>query len=337
MNNDNNNNDSNNSNNYYNELSNATNINLDLENQTFFIDGEYLDDDINLQTHDFSNNNSPLEKFKLSNFLFNNSSNNYLNFKKSQSYPNNSVCIYDNKKNVEMTQINYNPLNPFTKINENSDENLDEETELIADNNKEKCNYLHKFYNWLGLNKLHVKSDLLNNFISVILHIFIMVVFEIYFYFNFVIDIEKKQFFDKIQEYINKFVNSIDLNSVQKEIVKKIFNSKYDNVIMNDLYDLYIKSLEQQKKLLYHLMTKSCVIAGVFGLVLLGLVLFGMWKKIKIKWNWIWMENILMFALLGIFEYWFLMNVILNYNPITDAEIKYYIADQIVNYFNSTI
>ena len=93
----------------------------------------------------------------------------------------------------------------------------------------------------------------------------------------------------------------------------------------------------KQKQLLNHLMIKSCKVAGIFGLVLLGLIGYGLFKRYKIKWKWIWVENFLMFVLLGIFEYWFFMNVILNYNPITDAEIKYYVANQIVNYFNSTI
>lgn len=362
-----------------NPTSNNNDFTKDIENQTFFIDGEYFEDHEisknnykdNYITYDVSNINSPLEKFKSANFMFENNFDSNLNFRKSQSYPNDYIgYINYNKKdikknikkdigkitnniliekseqninNIEMTQLNHNPL--LTNYDDSSNLNYvsNETSRLINEiNNKKKCclfnanSYFYKFINYFKLNKLSVKTDLLNKLISVILHIFIMVVFEIYFYFNFVVDIEKEQFLDKIQEYIDELVNNINLDTVSIEIIKKIFSSKYDNTFMDSLYDLYIESLEQQKKILYQLMTKSCVIAGIIGLALLGFVLFGMWKKIKIKWNWIWIENILMFTLLGIFEYWFFMNVILNYNPITDAEIKYYIADQIINYLNST-
>ena len=33
-----------------------------------------------------------------------------------------------------------------------------------------------------------------------------------------------------------------------------------------------------------------------------------------------------MFTLLGIFEYVFFTQIIMNYNPLTDNEIKYYVA-----------
>ena len=121
------------------------------------------------------------------------------------------------------------------------------------------------------------------------------------------------------------------------EFIYQLIGYKYDNTLLTELYTLYIQSLEQQKELLYHLMIKSCKVSGIFGLVLFGLIVYGLFNGYKIKWKWIWMENFLMFAILGVFEYWFFMYVILNYNPITDAEIKYYVANQFVNYFNSTI
>lgn len=315
------------------------NNNNDIENQNFIIDGEYLDND-----ETFTNeSNSPLERFKTSNILYNSNFDSSNNFRKSQSYPNNyyKKNTYNIGSNsIELVEQSFNPLvNNRDETNETSESSnliISPNTNSDIDSDIE-TNYFIKIYNWFGLNKISVKTEILNKFISIILHIFIMIVFEIYFYFNYVVDIEKQQFLDKIQQYIDEFSNNLNLDNTKKELVYQLFGYKYDNTLLAELYTLYINSLDKQKQLLHHLMIKSCKVAGIFGLVLLGLIGYGLFKRYKIKWKWIWVENFLMFVLLGIFEYWFFMNVILNYNPITDAEIKYYVANQIVNYFNSTI
>ena len=44
-----------------------------------------------------------------------------------------------------------------------------------------------------------------------------------------------------------------------------------------------------------------------------------------------------MLLLLGLFEYLFFINIIMNYNPISDAEIKYMMVKGMVNYFNQSM
>jgi hypothetical protein len=53
----------------------------------------------------------------------------------------------------------------------------------------------------------------------------------------------------------------------------------------------------------------------------------------RCKWKHILIENVLMFVCLGIFEFIFFINIILHYSPITDAEIKYTIAKQLLEPF----
>ncbi len=106
---------------------------------------------------------------------------------------------------------------------------------------------------------------------------------------------------------------------------------------MNYLYDQYIESLVDQKILLKKLLVRSCTIAGVFGIVLFLLFFRALFSRKKIKWNWIWIENMLMLLLLGIFEYIFFTTIIMRYKPITDAEIKYHVVSEFVNYMNDTI
>ena len=316
--------------------------NQNVENHNFVIEGEYLENNDNIYIE--NNMNSPLEKFKTYNALFGSKTIDMRSFKKSQSYPNNCIqndrmVVMDKFKNcsndIELIDISTNPLINYNDINETN--NITNETHGLI-NNKNKNNYAKyykyftKIYYWFG----SAKIEMLNKFISIILHILIMVIFEIYFYFNFVINIEKEQFLGKIQQYIHEFKQNLNLDQTQKELIHQIIKRNLDDNFLTQLYTLYIQSLKQQKKLLYRLMIKSCRVTGIFGIVLLGLIMYSLYKGYKIKWKWVWMENILMFVLLGIFEYWFFMNVILNYNPITDAEIKYLVANQFVSYFNST-
>lgn len=198
--------------------------------------------------------------------------------------------------------------------------------------NETSINNYIKNYNWLCYYKIN-KIVIINKLLSIILHVFIMVIFEIYFYFNFIIQIEKKLFLNKINDYICQLNNNL-LDKTQKEFIKKIINS--NNFILKSLYDEYIKSNNQQKKLLYKLLLKSCRIAGIIGIFLMIFICMGLYDKKKINWKWILVENLLMFLFLGIFEYFFFMTIIINYNPITDSEIKYYIVNEFFNYINST-
>ena len=164
-----------------------------------------------------------------------------------------------------------------------------------------------------------------------------MVIFEIYFYFNYVVWIEKDEFLNQIDNYIGE-LNDMPIDSTQKKLIKYIIssnNSKY-NDYLDYLYNQYINSLSSQKKLLQKLLIKACGMAGIIGILFLFLIITGLFYRKKIKWNWIWIENLLMFVFLGIFEYLFFMNIIMHYNPITDAEVKYYVVDGIIRYFNST-
>lgn len=323
-------------------------------NDTFILENEYLNIEYDLENnisnnYDINEINSPMEKFQSLNTLFNIEYNNYNNnFRKSKSYPN---CYYQSNLNeykynsdIELVKTSFNPLVDNNKYTLEIDHSTNEESNLIVESNNihinnklNKNNYFFKIYYWFELDKISVKTEFLNKFISIILHTFLMVIFEIYFYFNYVIEIEKDLFMDKIQQYINELKNNLDLDYTEKILIKQILFSKYDDNLLQRLYILYQKSIQEQNKLLYHLLTKSCMIAGFIGLGLFILIFIGLWNKYKIKWKWIFVENLIMFILLGLFEYWFFINIILNYNPITDSEIKYFVAEKLINYFNSTI
>jgi len=164
-----------------------------------------------------------------------------------------------------------------------------------------------------------------------------MIVFEIYFYFNYIILIEKDVFYEQIDNYISELKSSpIDSNKrmIIKYELKK--NKKSYQKYLNYLYNQYIDSLKKQQKILHTLLTKSCTIAGIVSIILFILFNLGLYNRKKIKWIWIIIENLFMFLFLGIFEYYFFVNIVMNYNPVTNEEVKYHIANDIITYFNST-
>lgn len=176
------------------------------------------------------------------------------------------------------------------------------------------------------------KYEMVNKLISIFLHIFIMIVFEIYFYFKYVVVIEKTKFMDKINSYFND-LDFIHLTQVQSLVIKNIVDT---NQLESYLYKQYLNSLKKQQKILAQLLVVSCHMAGIVGILLIIMLCAGAAYRKNIRWNWILIENILMFLFLGIFEYFFFTNVILKYDPVTDDEIKYYAYTGFINYLNTT-
>ena len=264
-------------------------------------------------------------------------------FRKSKSYPDKSMSDLDiqNFNSYERKEsIIFNKNNNIVKhvtnyaLNDNLIENKST-IEISLGSFKKICNYF-KYFLFCNLSKIN-KIEILNKFLTICLHVLIMVIFEIYFYFNYVVFIEKDEFLNQIDKYFGQ-LNDIPIDSTQKKLIKYIFNSnnsKY-NIYLDYLYNQYINSLSSQKKLLQKLLIEACTMASIIGIIFVLLFVSGLFYRKKIKWNWIWIENLLMFVFLGIFEYFFFMTIIMHYNPITDAEIKYYMVDGIIKYFNST-
>ena len=85
-----------------------------------------------------------------------------------------------------------------------------------------------------------LKRDIIETGISVSIHTFIMAVFEIYFYFGYVIIIEKKMFMDKIDSYTY------------------IFNSYYDNHISDEEHNMLVLLFPQRQ--INDLLQKICIL-----------------------------------------------------------------------------
>jgi|688.fasta_scaffold42304_6 hypothetical protein len=244
--------------------------------------------------------------------------NNLRKIRKSKSCPDNII-----KKNfftfneIKENEIIDETMNILHLNNEHDEMIYDEEkNKLINYENNEKCFYkIDKF-------------ESLNKFLTIFLHVTIMISFEIFFYFNFIIYIERNEILKKLNKYFDD-IDVSNLNNEEQLALQNIFNSEEFKTYYNELYDDYKTSLNHQKYILNKLVIRACLIGGVFYLIFIILLIYGLYKKNKIKWSWLAFENILMFLFLGIFEYLFFMEIIMNYDPLTDAEIKYYVVNDI--------
>lgn len=170
--------------------------------------------------------------------------------------------------------------------------------------------------------------DIIETSISVSIHTFIMAVFEIYFYFGYIVIIEKKLFMDKIESYTYAFQVYYDnhITNEEHKVLIALFPQRQVAILLQSLYKDYKQSLEEQKELLESLLLKSYKMLIVVSSVLILFLTLGFYSKKPIHWKKIVADNIFMFVSLGIFEYIFFINIILKYTPVTDAEIKYEIV-----------
>jgi hypothetical protein len=176
-----------------------------------------------------------------------------------------------------------------------------------------------------------ILTELLNKSLSISIHIWIMIIFEIYFFFEYVVDIENKTFIEKIGDTFKKLENP-QLNAIEIEVLKQIIDN--EDYILNDLYIQYINSKREQKLILHNLFIKSCKMTIPFGIICLVLTIISLFNLRYIKWKSIFLENIIMFLILGIFEYFFFLNIILKYEPVTNEEIKYFMINNTMSYLS---
>ena len=229
----------------------------------------------------------------------------------------NEIIKYNLNSSIEIKSIVKNDTNiNDTNINDTND------NKIISNTN---ANY---------------KKSTIEILISVWIHTFIMAIFEIYFYFQYIIIIEKEMFMDKINQYTNQFNNYYmsDVKPEQKLMLTTIFPQKKTQELLQLLYTDYQNSLKEQQHLLNLLLIKSYKMLVVITSVLILFLTTGIYYySDKIKWKHIMIENILMFLCLGVFEYMFFINIILYYSPVSDAEIKYTIAKQMLLPFSNNV
>jgi len=168
----------------------------------------------------------------------------------------------------------------------------------------------------------------INQCLIIFLHIFLLSIFEPYFYFIYITKLEKQALFDILDSYIYKLNNYYSL--ISDDI--KLHVIDYRPIISNITELLYMDndnlSMDIKKNILIQ---KSIYISIQIFSILLIFSIIGIIIRKHISIKYIIIENIIMISLLAYYEYTFFNNVILEYDPISKSEINNYLIDEIKN------
>jgi hypothetical protein len=241
-----------------------------------------------------------------------------------------------NNEETDIELISNNPVllenieieNNFIRLRSDSD-NI-----TINKNNSDIC--LFSIFNQskiIKIMKYENKVELKNKLISVCFHIFLMSIFEIFFYFFFIINIERKLFLEKLITYNKQIYDKYNENVSPEEhaMISNTIYNLFNEKMLKDLKDNCEEDIHQQQILFKMLLNKAIILSTIVGSIFISTIIYGR-KEVKI--NWVLFENILLFLFLGLYEYIFFNIIILKYNPITDGEIQYLFVCNIVSIFN---
>lgn len=175
-------------------------------------------------------------------------------------------------------------------------------------------------------------TDLINNskfFFEILLHIFIHIsmlsYLETLFYFFYITKIEKKALLDQM-----KSLSRIGFNYVNNEnIINLFFNNYHDQYIDSFYNSIYLDAKNQNnynQKINEELFEKSLI----FSIILSSISIFYYFcfqlyfkeKKFIYK---LLVKHVFMIFFIGLYEYWFFLNIVINYRFLTSQELSYYI------------
>jgi len=200
----------------------------------------------------------------------------------------------------------------------NNNENENNENE----NNENEISLYKKIINTY-------KNRKKNNYIRIpmhlLLHILLLSIFEILLFFNYVVVMEKNAFINKVEEYFKHYNNNINIDPFLIPYINTELNSDetmewYDTIESNNYnsIDQYNNYNNQLLKSSWH---GTFVLTGFFILYILVTFMF---YKLSLKK--LIFEHVILISLIGIYEYWFFINIILPYKIISSDELNYIMA-----------
>ena len=192
----------------------------------------------------------------------------------------------------------------------------------------------NKIFNEIGIQTdLQTKTDLyeitINKLILFFIHLFLIAMFELIFFFNFVTKYEDRALVDVFNQITYQFTSICStLNQSDKTLIddflSMFLNTTKINQDANNSYN--IRSIYNNTLLLkafYYFLFVSVI--NVL-LILLNCI----WFRRKINYKTIIIDNLVMITFLGLFEYLFFSTIIFNYQTISPNELNKQISDTIL-------
>lgn len=154
-----------------------------------------------------------------------------------------------------------------------------------------------------------------------ILHVSIIIIFEILFYFTFIIK-KEYQVFDYLIKDIthNQYYNLNETTRIAlKNIIKNMTNIKYIN--SRALYDRNNRLNTKND-----LFNQSLIIIVFFSVLSITIVFLGRYKKL-VKIRYLVLDIFLLLCMIGVFEYIFFTKIISHIKPISPYELLSSVID----------
>jgi hypothetical protein len=173
------------------------------------------------------------------------------------------------------------------------------------------------YYN-LGITLKQIKNKKYVKFTTIlylILHVSIIIIFEIFFYFLYVIKKEYQLFDYLIDDITNN--DYYHLNDTTKVIINNFLKNMTN---LNYINSRAIKDKNDRMNTKNTLFNKSLIIIVFFSLLSSCIVVFGLYYK-KIKFKYLILDLFTILCMISVFEYVFFTKIISNIKPISPYEL----------------
>ena len=168
-----------------------------------------------------------------------------------------------------------------------------------------------------------------NYALNISLHVLILFSFLTIFFFSYISHLEQKSVDDALTNAINEQMGQV-LDYVNKfapsgTVDWKVLNSVAEKIQADAIGEFPEVKANHRKLLIIGI----CMIGGLFVLFSSLSVYFGVYKRLQIGWKRILLENLIVFACVGIIEYLFFTKVAVQYVPVTPDVLTKTILDRI--------
>ena len=155
----------------------------------------------------------------------------------------------------------------------------------------------------------------LEKLLTIIYHIYMLITFEIMFYFYYVVKIEKKEFVNMISSFASQVNKSFNSSYYEKNKIMANFSDICNNIDSDFLekinYELFIKSLG--------FLLILTIIVFIVSILYVYMQSESIYTSI-IKLTKIIVKCLLYLLTVGCFEFWFFKNIVLKYHIINNNE-----------------
>jgi hypothetical protein len=175
------------------------------------------------------------------------------------------------------------------------------------------------------LNK--VGHYLFKRFLMFTIHLSLIALFEIIFFFNVIVNYENNSFYGIIDGFTNPLsLNCINYNYTEKMVITNILGLFIN---MSDVDNEANQSIQFRNAHNNKILLKSWMY--FLGLVLLSIIfiILNYFKQKKVNMKKVLIDNLIMISLLGLYEFIFFKTIILNYFIVNNIELSKYILMKI--------